>query len=565
MADDIAESDDERATELATLAAIYPELVLDSSDPYSASIHIPVEPIEPLAILFPTVVDGVDLQSGALTPPASDDVQNVGSAGKRGHASSQPEISGLELATAIAQEVAQEEHLLSHLPPLHLRISLPNGYPTTKPPVFHLETSLPWLPEGKLKELREAGHCIWEDMGRDQVVYSYMDHLREAAENAFGLTGETKRFLEVPQNLKIALMDFDLKAKRAKFEAETFECGVCIEPKKGANCHRLLLCGHVFCVECLQDCFNTCISEGDVGQVKCMATRCDDHPSKDDPTLDPSELLQIPLSHDQVQRYIKLKRKKKYEADPTTIYCPRAWCQGPARTNDSNKAEGPAKPDGPPVHRKIFDPKDRDTIPPPADRLAICSDCSFAFCIVCKASWHGQYFHCLPRVAAELSEEERASEEYMKLHSTPCPTCLARCQKSMGCNHMICYKCNSHFCYLCSAWLIPDNPYQHFNNEKSACYMRLWELEAGDGGEGVGIGFGGGINGEGGFGGFESDTEDDDDDFDDSDDDSDDDLLDMGFAIPRGAPEIRVAVRVQVPQRRNRGGGGARGRGGGRR
>ena len=557
MADDTAESDDERATELATLAAIYPELVLDPTNPYSASIDIPVEPIEPLAILFPTV-DGVGGQSGLLTPPASDEVHNVDSTQKEVPASGQQEISGLELATAIAQD----EHLLSYLPPLHLRISLPNSYPTHKPPVFHLETKSPWLPEGTLKELREAGHCMWEDMGRGQVVYSYMDHLREAAENAFGLIGKTKRFLEVPQDLKLALLDFDLKAKRAKFEAKTFECGVCIEPKKGASCHRLLLCGHVFCVECLQDFFNTGISEGDVGSVKCMAPRCDDHPSKDDPTLDPSELLQIPLSHDQVQRYVKLKRKKKYEADPTTIYCPRTWCQGPARTNDSNKAESP-KPDEPPLHRKIFDPNNRDTIPPPADRLAICSDCSFAFCIVCKASWHGEYFHCLPRVAGELSEEERASEEYMKLHSTPCPTCLARCQKSMGCNHMICYKCNSHFCYLCSSWLIPDNPYQHFNNEKSTCYMRLWELEAGDGGEGVGIGFGGGINGEGGFAGFESDT-DDEDDFDDSEDedDSDDEFEMRQIALPR-VPEIRVAVRVPVPPPpRNR--GGARGRGGGR-
>lgn len=31
---------------------------------------------------------------------------------------------------------------------------------------------------------------------------------------------------------------------------------------------------------------------------------------------------------------------------------------------------------------------------------------------------------------------------------------------------------------------MPDNPYQHFNDLQSRCYMRLWELEAGDG-EGV--------------------------------------------------------------------------------
>jgi E3 ubiquitin-protein ligase RNF14 len=46
---------------------------------------------------------------------------------------------------------------------------------------------------------------------------------------------------------------------------------------------------------------------------------------------------------------------------------------------------------------------------------------------------------------------------------------------------MICFKCKTHFCYLCSAWLDENNPYQHFNERYKGCYMRLWELEAGDG------------------------------------------------------------------------------------
>lgn len=38
---------------------------------------------------------------------------------------------------------------------------------------------------------------------------------------------------------------------------------------------------------------------------------------------------------------------------------------------------------------------------------------------------------------------------------------------------------------------MPDNPYRHFNDPKSTCYMRLWELEGGDGAD-VGYGFAGG-------------------------------------------------------------------------
>lgn len=468
MAGDAEESDDERATELSTLAAIYPELVLDPTDPYSASIDIPVEPIEPLAILFPAVGKG-GAPAAPPTPPSSDEVLHSSIVYNSITENGQPDAGNQDDIAPLAQDT----HLLSHLPPLKLQVTLPNGYPTQNPPCFHLQSSTPWLPEKVLQELRGAGHSMWEDMGRDQVVYSYMDYLRDAADSGFGLNKQGSQFLEVSSDMKLALLDFDLKSKRAKFEAETFECGVCIEPKKGSKCHKLQLCGHVFCVECLQDFFNSCITEGNIGSIKCMAPQCDDHPSKHDPTLDPSELLEIPLSHAQVQRYIKLKRKQRYESDPTTIYCPRSWCQGPARVNDSNNDA---------TKRKVLNLKDRDTIPNnAADRLAICLDCSFAFCIICKASWHGEYIYCIPRACAELTAEELASERYMTMHSTPCPTCLLRCQKEAGCNHMICRRCNTHFCYLCSAWLCVDNPYEHYNNLKSPCNKRLWELEGGDG------------------------------------------------------------------------------------
>ena len=256
----------------------------------------------------------------------------------------------------------------------------------------------------------------------------------------------------------------------------------------------------MFCVACLQDFYNACITEGDVTNVKCLAPNCAKEDSgrsqgvagskkrkrRLDRTLDPSELLQIPLEQGIVQRYVKLKRKNLLESDRTTVYCPRQWCQGAARSKkhprpgdvkdyESSDSEDEDQPGS-------YDPNLRqDQLPPPSERLAICEDCSFAFCKVCKASWHGEFAVCFPRKQYELSAEEKASEEYLKKHSTACPTCAARCQKTMGCNHMVCFKCNSHFCYLCSSWLSEENPYKHFNTQWTPCYMRLWELEEGDG------------------------------------------------------------------------------------
>lgn len=248
-----------------------------------------------------------------------------------------------------------------------------------------------------------------------------------------------------------------------------------------------------------------------------------------------------------VQRYIKLKRKNALESDRTTVYCPRQWCQGPARSKKTEALD--RNPDGDWEDEDHGDPAKNgvelsEEPIPPAERLAICTECTFAFCKVCKASWHGEFVICDPRRKAQVTDEELASEEYMKLHTSPCPTCDARCQKTHGCNHMICYKCSSHFCYLCSAWLDANSPYEHFNNPKKSCYMRLWELEAGDGAD-VGRGFAGGFD----------DTDDDDGDFgqdgnplDDSDvSDSEDEafLIDRAPIAPPPPPRPRRRGRAQ--------------------
>ncbi|KAL8741737.1 MAG: hypothetical protein Q9190_005694 [Brigantiaea leucoxantha] len=499
MADDNEEAEDERAIELSSIAAIYPELVIDPDNSYVASIEIPVEPIESLAIRFPSAMSSTTAP-GQPTPPVSD-------------GSSQSKTSSEAVRPELPRGPVQDIHHLSYLPHLHLSISLPKGYPTERPPLFHLEIEPPWLPEEKLRALEEKGTSMWENFGRDQVVFAYIDYLREAAERAFGLERGKENTWEASSDLKLALLDFDIKAKRAKFEQEIYDCEICLDPKKGAICHKMSLCGHVFCVACLQDFYTSCITEGDVDSVKCLAPKCGQEnrpPSKRrkrDRTLDPSELLQIPLEQEKVQRYITLKRKRALESDRDTIYCPRQWCQGAARSKktealdrnlnlnlDSDSgSESESESESGCSPSKAPEPTDPDSkISPPADRLAICTSCAFAFCRVCKAGWHGEFYNCSPRNRNTLTAEEKASEQYMLLHTSPCPTCNAPSQKTGGCNHMICFKCNTHFCYLCSSWLDAGNPYMHFNNEKTGCYMRLWELEGGDGGD-VGHGFGGGI------------------------------------------------------------------------
>ncbi|GIJ89976.1 translation termination inhibitor protein itt1 [Aspergillus pseudoviridinutans] len=470
-------SEDERSVELSSIAAIYPEIQIDPASPFRASLDIPVKPSTPLPVCFEQQLDAGFPE--VLTPPTSLDASDV----------------GLGFAT---KDDERDVHTLSHLPPLSLEIDLPEGYPSEKAPIFRLETNPPWLPHSIIVRLMEDGKRLWEECGRDLVVYTYIDHLQQLAETAFGVGDTADQEVRLPRDIKIALLDFNNKAEREKFEQETFECGVCLEPKKGSVCHRLLLCSHVFCVSCLQDFYNSCITEGDVDSVKCLAPDCGREKNgvpeardqlkkrkKHDRTLSPSELLQIPLDQETVQRYVFLKRKKKLESDKSTVYCPRQWCQGAARSKKHPKPTDPMTDDVDSSDEEegfAFDPNgDEAQLPPMADRVAICEDCNYAFCSVCKKGWHGELVRCFPRREAEQSAEEKATEEYLRLYTSPCPTCDAPCQKRMGCNHMICFKCSTHFCYLCSSWLSEDNPYRHFNDTNSQCYNRLWDLEGGDG------------------------------------------------------------------------------------
>ncbi|KAM3073456.1 hypothetical protein ACMFMG_004646 [Clarireedia jacksonii] len=474
--------EDQRQEELDCVAAIFPEIEIDPENPFCASIALSVSPQNPVTVVFPAASDGTqDIRH--ITPPQS------ASSGEEGQ-------NGINIENAI------ESHQLTHLPSLHLRITLPEGYPESQPPKFELSAEPKWLPQSRLSELEGKGQHVWEELGHDLVVFAYIDHLQQSAENAFGF-GEEGTILEIPQDQKISLLDFDIAAKQAAFAKETFECGVCLDPKKGSVCHRMVDCGHVFCVSCLQDFYNNAIKEGDLAAVRCLAPNCAKERAerkkssskksrKPKVQLSPSELLQIPLEHEVVSRYVKLKHKAQLEKDKNTVYCPRAWCKGAAKSKKHKKPEGFEEVESSDEEEDDNGKNKKNSFVAGADRLAVCEDCNYAFCSRCLQGWHGEFQICTPkREDTELTEEEKASVEYMKLHTTPCPTCAAPSQKTHGCNHMICFKCQSHFCYLCSAWLDPSNPYKHFNVETTGCYMRLWELEGGDGDD-VGIGYVGG-------------------------------------------------------------------------
>ncbi|KAI1294192.1 putative E3 ubiquitin-protein ligase [Halotydeus destructor] len=77
------------------------------------------------------------------------------------------------------------------------------------------------------------------------------------------------------------------------------------------------------------------------------------------------------------------------------------------------------------------------------------SACNYYWCFVCHAPWHGQVSckqyskgdRLLSTWAKELSQGQ--------LNAQKCPKCKIFIQRSTGCDHMHCIKCQTDFCYRC--------------------------------------------------------------------------------------------------------------------
>lgn len=197
MADDAPTMEDERIVELSTISDIFPELIIDANDSFSATLELPVKPTDKVPVVFPETPGGVSIATIKL---GDDD---------------RPPVE------------PREVHLLEHLPSLHLHVTLPEGYPDDVPPCFHLTTTPSWIPSTKLVELEADGAKLWEEYGRSQVVFAYIDHLQQATENAFSLVTAGNE-LSLTQETKIAILDFDIRARKAAFDKETFDCGICL-------------------------------------------------------------------------------------------------------------------------------------------------------------------------------------------------------------------------------------------------------------------------------------------------------------------------------------------------
>lgn len=266
-----------------------------------------------------------------------------------------------------------------------------------------------------------------------------------------------------PTALLDSILDFDQQERQRIFRRSHFLCGVCFSEKTGAACIALPKCEHVFCTECISEYFKVQIESGSVKALNCPETTCDSQalPSQVKSLVDP----------DLFAKYDKYLLQASLDEMSDIVYCPRPTCQLPVVL-------------------------EQDTT------MGVCQACRFAFCSLCKLTFHG-ISPCVfkPDEVRKLMEQyengteteklflekqygksrlrrminDLTSQEWLTDNSKTCPRCNAHIEKFEGCNKMHCTKCSTNFCWLCRKILDPRHPYLHFNQINSPCFNKLFE------------------------------------------------------------------------------------------
>lgn len=125
------------------------------------------------------------------------------------------------------------------------------------------------------------------------------------------------------QNLTQTLARHDRLVQHSTFSTESFDCGICLDTKKGARCTRLRNCGHVFCVECLYSYFELNIREGMVQNVSCADTECVKRARKagqESCGLVESDELEDIVGKELKDRYIWLLEKQRIESGKCMLH-----------------------------------------------------------------------------------------------------------------------------------------------------------------------------------------------------------------------------------------------------
>ncbi|CAM4672038.1 hypothetical protein PO909_008570 [Leuciscus waleckii] len=388
------------------------------------------------------------------------------------------------------------EYNLSFLPPLVLSFELPADYPSVSSPVFTLSSK--WLTRVQITALCRRLDELWEETQGNVVLFTWIQFLKEETLDFLGIQSpleiqssciqhqsesgqkeaediagdkskaqdlDPRAVQEVDPRTDILtqLLDFDEAQKQKVFDGKVFCCGICYSEKLGCDSLLFKDCQHVYCKACIKEYFQIQIRDGKVQCLNCPEPKC--------VSLATPTQVKLLVGEDEFARYDRLLLQSSLDLMADVVYCPRMSCCMAVMVE-------------------------------PDSTMGICPSCRYAFCTLCKRSYHG-LSNCIA-TADELRSlrdeyisaseegkkflekrfgkrviqkavEESFSTDWLKSNSKQCPCCGSHIEKVHGCNKMTCSSCQKYFCWICLGALSRVNPYSHFNNPSSPCYNQLFQ------------------------------------------------------------------------------------------
>ena len=183
-------------------------------------------------------------------------------------------------------------------------------------------------------------------------------------------------------------------------------CPVCSDPVIPTNENIIKNCGHSFCNNCWYDFLSIKIKENKLNSIKCLDYECKEK-------LNDEFILKLIDKNDElIKKYKNYKLELEIINDPNKKLCPFPNCNSYLELKDINNKD------------------------------VTCFN-KHTFCFLCLQNPHGK-LACKGNLNKSIIEF--AKNHFLK----KCPNCSIITEKSSGCNHIICSKCNYQWCWLCN-------------------------------------------------------------------------------------------------------------------
>lgn len=197
--------------------------------------------------------------------------------------------------------------------------------------------------------------------------------------------------------------------------AELQQCGICMEDVEPQNMVNLA-CQHAYCRGCLTQLVETGLKEKNIEGIKCPTSECNAPMTR-------ADIFDITQNPAKVEEYNAIATETALPKLQGIRQCPTANCPYQF-LNEADETQETR-----------------------------CPMCTKRYCANCLKE-HSARMSC-EQAAADAAmtsdDRERATAEWKKTHTKPCPKCNVSIEKDAGCNHMRCItpSCSHQFCWVC--------------------------------------------------------------------------------------------------------------------